>query len=222
MKSRWSLLYAAIATTLLLTACGTSTDQDPESTNGSVGVVENEDKDTVTEENEPEKEVEPEVEVEPEAEAEVDESQDDIMKEANPIKSDEQGYAISVLPDYSLLNEEPGKDSLISANDEAVFMRIETVVKEDSTYDNLAENMISVLEASGDGSTPIEVQDEKSIPKAEGIENVKVLAIKAETASITGIIFERDNMIVRLTIYDSPKEEYFEQFLRMAETIVTK
>jgi len=212
MKSRWSLLYAAIATTLLLTACGTSTDTDidQESTNGSTGVVENVDKDTVPEENEPEQE------------PKVDESQDDIMKNAKLIESDEQSYAISVLPDYSLVSEEPGKDSLISANNEAVFMRIETVVKEDSTYDYLAENMISVLAASGDGSDPIEVLDEKSIPTADGIDNAKVLAIKAETASITGIIFERDNMVVRLTIYDSPKEEYFEQFLRMAETIVTK
>ncbi|AMQ07402.1 hypothetical protein [Sporosarcina psychrophila] len=211
MKSRWSLLYAAIATTLLLTACGTSTDKEPENTNGSADVVENVDKETVTEGKEPDTEVD-----------EVDEVQEDIMKNADLKESDEQSYAISVLPDFSLSSEEPGKDSLISADNEAVFMRIETVAKEDGTYDYLAENMIAVLEASGDGSAPIEVLDEKSIPTAEGIENAKVLAIKAETASITGIIFERDNMVVKLTIYDSPKEEYFEQFLRMAETIVTK
>ena len=220
MKSRWSLLYAAIATTLLLTACGTSTDKDQESTKGSADVVEDVDKGTVTEGKEPEPEVDEGQDVN--EGQDVDEGQEDIMKNAKQIESDEQSYAISVLPDYSLLSEEPGKDSLISANDEAVFMRIETVVKEDGTYDSLAENMTSVLEASGDGSAPIEVLDEKSIPTAEGIENAKVLAIKAETASITGIIFERDNMVVRLTIYDSPKEEYFEQFLRMAETIITK
>lgn len=208
MKSRWSLLYAAIATTLLLTGCGTSPAKDQENTNGSTGGVENVDKGTVTEGKEPD--------------TEVDDSQVDIMKDAKMIESDEQSYAISVLPDYSLTSEEPGKDSLLSANNEAVFMRIETAVKEDNTYDELANNMVAVLEASGDGSAAIEVLDEKSMPTAEGIENVKVLAIKAETASITGIIFERDNMIVRLTIYDSPKEEYFEQFLRMAETIVTK
>ena len=209
MKSRWSLLYAAIATTLLLTACGTSTDKDPESTNGSADVVENVDKGTGTEVKEPD--------------TEVDESQEDIMKDAKLTDSDEQNYAISVLPDFSLTSEEPGKDSLISTKNEAVFMRIETIAKDEGTYDHLAENMIAVLEASaGDGSAPIEVLDEKSIPTADGIENAKVLTIKAETASITGIIFERDNMVVRLTIYDSPKEEYFEQFLRMAETIVTK
>lgn len=208
MKSRWSFIFAAIATTLLLTGCGTSPAKDQESTNGSTGVVENVDKGTVTEGKVPD--------------TDVDDSQGDIMKDAKLIESDEQSYAISVLPDYSLISEEPGKDSLTSANNEAVFMRIETVAKEDSTYDYLAENMVAVLEASGDGSAPIEVLDEKSIPTAEGIENAKVLALKAETVSITGIIFERDNMVVRLTIYDSPEEEYFEQFLRMAETIVTK
>ncbi len=115
------------------------------------------------------------------------------MKDAKLIESDEQSYAISVLPDYSLISEEPGKDSLTSANNEAVFMRIETVAKEDSTYDYLAENMVAVLEeASGDGSAPIEVLDDKLIPAAEGIENAKVLALKAETVSITGIIFERE------------------------------
>lgn len=204
MKSRWSLLYAAIATTLLLTACGTSPNKDQ----GSKDVVEEVDKGTVTEGKDPD--------------TEGTDSQEDIMKNAELTESDEQGYAISVLPDYTLTSEEPGKDSLISAKNEAVFMRIETVAKEDSTYDYLAENMVAVLKASGDGSAPIEVQDEKLIPAAEGIENAKVMTIKAETASITGIVFERDNMVVSLTIYDSPKEEYFEQFLRMGETIVPK
>ncbi len=208
MKSRWSLLYAAIATTLLLTACGTSPNEDKEGTNGSTGATEEVDKETVSEDEEPG--------------TEVAESQENIMKNAELTESDEQDYAISILPDYTLTSEEPGKDSLLSVKNEAVFMRIETVIKEDGTYDYLAENMVAVLEASGDGSAPIEVLDEKSIPVGEGIENAKVLSLKAETASITGIIFERDNMVVRLTIYDSPKEEYFEQYLRMAETIVSK
>jgi hypothetical protein len=208
MKSRWSLLYAAIATTLLLTACGTSPNEDKEGTNGSTGATEEVDKGTVSEGEKPG--------------TEVAESQENIMKNAELTESDEQGYTISVLPDYTLTSEEPGKDSLLSVKNEAVFMRIETVTKEDGTYDYLAKNMIAVLEASGDGSAPIEVLDEKSIPIGEGIENAKVLTLKAETASITGIIFERDNMVVRLTIYDSPKEEYFEQYLRMAETIVSK
>ncbi|KAA0966683.1 hypothetical protein FQ087_10785 [Sporosarcina sp. ANT_H38] len=208
MKSRWNLLYAAIATTLLLTACGTSPDEDTESNNGSTEVVENVEKDTVTGDKE--------------TDTEVDTNQENNLQNAELTESDEQGYAISVLPDYTLTSEEPGKDSLIPVNNESVFMRIETVTKENGTYDHLADNMIAVLEASGDGSAPIEVIDEKSIPIAEGIENAKALTIKAESSSITGIIFERDNMVVRLTIYDTPEEEYFEQFLRMSETIVAR
>ena len=96
MKSRWSLLYAAIATTLLLTACGTSPSCGQGNTNGSTGVAEDVDKGTVTEDKEPG--------------TEVTDSQENIMKNAELTESDEQDYAISVLPDYTLTSEEPGKD----------------------------------------------------------------------------------------------------------------
>jgi hypothetical protein len=214
MKSRWKLIYAAIATTLLLTACGTSPETGNENTNGSTDGVETVDEGTVTENEGTETEVADE--------STSTDSQVDILKDAQLKDSDEQNYAISVLPDYTLTSEEPGKDSLMATGNEAVFMRIETVKKEEGTYDYLADNMIAVLEASSDGNTPTEVTDAKSIPAGEGIENAKVLSVKAETASITGIIFERDDMVVRLTIYDSPKEEHFERFLRMGETIVSK
>ena len=201
MNSRWKLIYAAIATTLLLTACGTSPETGNGSANGSTNGVESVDKGTGTENEGTETEVADE--------STSTDSQVDILKDAQLKESDEQNYAISVLPDYTLTSEEPGKDSLMASGNEAVFMRIETVKKEDGTYDYLADNMIAVLEASSDGNTPTEVTDVKSIPAGEGIENAKVLSIKAETASITGIIFERDDMVVRLTIYDSSKRRAF-------------
>ncbi len=204
MKSKWNLLVAAVATTLLLTACGTSPDEGKDKTdntsNGAADVI---DKDKV----------------------EVDETTandgvENVMKDAKVTESDEQSYAISVLPDYLLTSEEPGKDSLMSTADESVFMRIETMPKEEGTYDYVLENMGSVLEASSDGGTPVEITDDASIPAGEGIENAKVLSVHADTATVTGIIFERGDMIVRLTIYDSTKETHFESFLRMGETIV--
>ena len=80
--------------------------------------------------------------------------------------------------------------------------------------------MAAVLEASSGGVEPTEVTETASMPSGEGIENVKVLSVQAESGPVTGIIFERGEMVVRLTIFDSPKEEYFENFLRMGETIV--
>lgn len=234
MKIKWNLLPIAFATTLLLTACGTNPDSGENTTNGSTDVVEETDKVVEKEGTEEGTEVVVEEESEVVTEDVVEEetevtdettstdSKEDFMKDSIMTESDEQSYTISVLPKYTLTSEEPGKDSLMATEDESVFMRIETMPKEEGTYDYSLENMNAVLEASSDGDTPVEVTDEASIPVGDGIENVKVLSVKAETASITGIIFERGDMIVKLTIYDSPNKDHFENFLHMSETIVAK
>ncbi len=213
MKSKWNLLLASIATALLLSACGTDTanEKPEEDTDSSTGVVEEVENDT-TDENETE-----------DPATDVDEStnnEEDVLKDAVQTKSDAQDYSIAVLPNYTLTSEEPGKDSLLADDNDAVFMRIETVQKEEGTYAYLEENMAAVLEASSGGVEPTEVTETASMPSGEGIENVKVLSVQAESGPVTGVIFERGEMVVRLTIFDSPKEEYFENFLRMGETIV--
>lgn len=225
MKIKWNLLLVAFATTLLLAACGTNPDAGENTTNGSTDVVEETDK--VDENEGTEEVVEEETEVVEEETEVVEEttsndSKEEFLKESKTTESDEQNYTMSVLPEYTLTSEEPGKDSLMATEDESVFMRIETMPKEEGTYDYSLKDIGAVLEASSDGGTPVEVTDKTAIPEGEGIENVKVLSVKAETASITGILFERGDMIVKLTIYDSPNEDHFENFLRMSETIVAK
>lgn len=201
MTGKWNLLFASIATTLLLSACGTDTaTKNPEgSTNGSTGVVEETDQETTNE---------------------AAGSQDDVLHNAVQTTSAEQNYTIDVLPNYKLISEEPGKDSLLIVDNESVFMRIETMAIEDGIYDYLAENMVAVLEAASGGATPTELTDTASAPSGEGVEHAKVLSVQGEAGSITGVIFERDGMIVRLTIFDSPKDEHYTEFLRMGETIV--
>lgn len=215
MKSKWNLLYAAIATALLLTACGTDTsNENPDSnTNGAKPPVEETDKSSVDEQDS----TDTVVSETPEASA----NQSAGMEEATLTDSDAQNYKIAVLPSYTLTSEEPGKDSLFSEEDGSYFMRIETVANEEGTYDYLVENMIAVLEATSEGSTPTEVTDETAIPSGDGIEHVKVLATQTANGPVTGIVFERGTIIVRLTIFDSPKEEHFLNFLHMSETIVT-
>ncbi|MFC5588612.1 hypothetical protein ACFPRA_06925 [Sporosarcina soli] len=210
MKSKWNLLFASAAIALLLSACGTdqsngtpndTTDDTPEVENGSS--VENDGEDVE----------EPETDVQKE-------NEEDVLKDAVPTASDAQNYTISVLPNYTLTSEEPGKDSLLADDNEAVFMRIETAPKEEGTYDYFTENLTAILEASSGGVAPTEVTDTTLIPSGEGIENAKVFSVQAESGPVTGIVFERGNMVVRLTIFDSSKEEHFNQFLKMSETIV--
>ncbi|WP_342509083.1 hypothetical protein [Sporosarcina sp. FSL K6-2383] len=203
MKSKWSFLYAAIATALLLTACGTDTGKDNTdgSTNGTANPVEDIDK-GIDDKQEPTDPV----------------ASNNEMEKATVTDSDEQNYTIAVLPDYTLTSEEPGKDSLFFDADGSQFMRIETIANEPGTYDHLVENMIAILEATNEASTPAKLTDEAAIPTGEGIENATVFA----NGSVTGIVFERGSMIVRLTIFDSPNKEHFLNFLHMGETIVTK
>jgi len=215
MKSKWNLLYAAIATALLLTACGTDTrNENPDSgTNGTKAPVEETDKGAVDGQD-PTDPVESET---PNASA----NQPSDMEEATLTDSDAQNYTIAVLPDYTLTSEEPGKDSLLSDVNGSQFMRIETVANEEGTYDYLVENMIAVLEATNEDSTPTEVTDETAIPTGDGIEHVKVLTTQTANGPVTGVVFERGDIIIRLTIFDSPTEEHFLNFLHMGETIVT-
>ncbi|MBE1553644.1 hypothetical protein [Sporosarcina limicola] len=228
MKSKWSLLYTAIAAALLLSACGTETGKDSpdNSTSGSKVAVAEPEKNGDVEEEEEEEEKEAIVPEKAEV-AEIDKTgaidksiDGQLMNEAKLTKSDEQGYAMSVLPAYKLASEEPGRDSLAAVENESVFMRIETMTNEEGTYDYLVENMVDVLEASSNGRTPVELTEEASTPTGEGIKNVKVLSVQAESSTVTGIVFERGDILVRLTIFDSPKEEHFESFLRMGETII--
>lgn len=201
MKSKWKFLYAAIATALLLSACGTDNgNENPDGkTNGSSNPVEETDRGTGEEQDAP-----------------------DSMKEATLTASDAQDFKIAVLPQYTLTSEEPGKDSLFSNADGSHFMRIETTVKEEGTYDYLVTNMVDMLEATSEDSILTELTDEATIPSGDGIENVKALSTQTEYGPVTGIVFERDDMVVRLTIFDSPKEEHFTNFLHMGETIVNK
>lgn len=212
MKSKWNLLFASAAFALLLSACGTDkTNETPqETTDGSsVGVEEVDNGSSVDTDDE-----------DAEKPATVDQEENDVLKDAVQTDSDAQDYTISVLPNYTLTSEEPGRDSLLVNDNESVFMRIETAPNEEGTYDYFNENVIEILEASSGGVAPTEVTDTALIPTGTGIENAKVYSVQAESGPVTGIVFERDNMIVRLTIFDSPKEEYISDFLHMGETIV--
>ena len=213
MKSKWNLLFASAAIALLLSACGTdqSNGTPNDTTDDTPDVEEVENGSSV--ENDGEDVKEPETDVQKE-------NEEDVLKDAVPTASDAQNYTISVLPNYTLTSEEPGKDSLLADDNETVFMRIETAPKEEGTYDYFSENLTAILEASSGGVAPTEVTDTTLIPSGEGIENAKVFSVQAESGPVTGIVFERDNMVVRLTIFDSSKEEHFNQFLKMSETIV--
>lgn len=241
MKKRWLSIYAIMAMILVLAACsdGNNTDNSNEDNNSTTDPVEIEENDnnddinleedeessdedsttdgTSTEENAEDNKTDET----PKDDEELVEGTDDFLNEAEQVESDEQDYSIYLLPNYTLTSEEPGRDSLFSDEDGTIFMRIETMTAEDGTYDYLHENMLTILAASGNEATePVKLEDEVSLPSGESIENAVAYTVNSETGPVTGMIFEREGMIVRLTIFDSPDAQHFNNFLSMGETII--
>ncbi|PIC64369.1 hypothetical protein CSV79_07010 [Sporosarcina sp. P13] len=208
MNNKWRIVFASFAVSVMLAACGTSdTDvTEPDVTTGTIA------EEPVTS---------PETDGEDDVPVAVEEPETDVMKDAVETQSDEQDYSIMVLPNYLLTSEEPGRDSLYLEEDSSLFMRIETMPKgeESYTFDELYENMQELLVASSDGETPKEVTDKAELPKDEGIINVKGAVVDSAEGYFKGFVIEREDKLVRVTIYAAEDNDHIKEFKQMASTI---
>ena len=212
MKFNWKMVCTGFAAVILLTACGTDnamqqdgTDanepgQVVDGTNGSSTDGTASDAGSGSSSNDA-----------------ADSAAD--MADAVLTKSDAQSYAMEVLPGYTLTSEEPGRDSLYADENPNAFMRIETQPAEDGSYDYLLDNMQEVLKAASNGEEPEELTDIYSDVEDKGIKNAKAFQVDSETGPVTGVVFEKDGMVVRLTLFDNVDEKYKTDFLNMGQTI---
>lgn len=152
-----------------------------------------------------------------------EESDDNATNDPTDLKqvdSDAQDYSISIFPEYTLTSEEPGRDSLYLSEDGSIFMRIETTPFDQETYDFFKDNTVDLLQAvNANGEAPAELTE---LPQGEGIANAIGYTTNTAEAITSGIVFEKNGLLVRLTIFDSAEENYFDQFIQMGETIVSK
>ncbi|ARD49141.1 hypothetical protein SporoP37_13790 [Sporosarcina sp. P37] len=213
MNSKWRIIFTSLAASALLAACGTS-DPDKDQEGNADSAVE--------EPAAPAEDTEDNTSSEGDAEADSNtETNEDALKDAVETQSDEQDYSMMVLPGYKLTSEEPGRDSLYLEENSELFMRIETMPKgeESYTFDELYENTKELLAASSDGESVTDITDETELPQSEGILSVK--GAKAESAEgyFTGYVMEREDKLVRVTIYAAEDNEHAEDFKEMAATI---
>lgn len=210
MNFKWKLACIASVVTIILAACGTDS-----SNNGQA----NEPKQPV-EEKEQQQDAENELTEQPEQDVEQEKQEE--QKTGNDIgvktKSDTQNYTMSLMPDFTLTGEEPGKDVVYANENDMAFMRIEIVENNDGAYDYAVENSAATLEAASNGKTP-EALTSVELPSGDGISDVKALTVETETGPVSGIVFVRGQAVVKLTIFDTPEQIYLEEFVRMGETI---
>lgn len=232
-----SLLLVVI---LILGACGTSSDdgQTTGSNSNEPDVENNEDENGLIEddeENDSEEDTEDEIEDseeneeseesdEPSSEgtSETEEDHNDFQESAQQVDSDAQDFSIQILPEYTLTSEEPGRDSLYLTEDGNIFMRIETAPFAQEDYDYFKENTVTTLETTrADGEEVAEVEQDK-LPQADGVKNAVGYSVKANESELTGIVFEKDGLLVRLTMFDTLDNEHYHNFLQMGQTITNK
>ena len=136
--------------------------------------------------------------------------------------SDEQNYSLYKLEGYTLTGEEPNKDALYFDENSAVFMRVETISKDDASYEIIAQNMTDSMHDVSVGKEPVKITDQSKLPQGEGISKQIGFESEFELGTVSGIVFEQGNMIVRLTIFDQNTVNLTDAFLKMGETIAAK
>ena len=222
-----NLLFAAslLAVSGFMAACGTSdTAEEPTETTGTAPedtaeealeeeVAEDVPAEDATDEESTEGGTESDTKETPDGASET--GSDSIEEEGTLTQSDEQAYELYVLPGYELTSEEPNKDSLYATEDESVFMRIETFTTEELDFASAEEVMQQTLQAVNPDA---EVAEGQQLDNPE-ILNSSVYEVDSTEGKVTGITFEKEEIIVRLTIFDNNELNATEDFKKMGQTI---
>lgn len=197
-----------------------NTENDVEEDNAEEIEADIEEDEETTDQNNTEKNTETEDNEDSTEDNENAEDTGDFQAKAERVDSDAQDFSIQILPAYTLTSEEPGRDSLFLTDDGNIFMRIETTPFDQETYDYFKENTVSLLESTkADGET---VTETTTLPQSEDIKNSIGYTVPTNESVLTGIVFEKDDLLVRLTIFDTLEEEHYNDFIQMGETIMNK
>lgn len=145
----------------------------------------------------------------------------EFSKATTVAESDNQNYKLSLLPDFTLSAEEPGKDVVLYAGDDRVFMRIETVAVTDSNYNDMLQATEGFMRASSSDDT---ITEDANIVKLapSTAKNASAFVNNYGEDKTTALLFETDELFVRLTVFDTQTVDLTEAMLKMGTTIVTK
>ncbi|WP_422123685.1 hypothetical protein DHX103_02430 [Planococcus sp. X10-3] len=140
------------------------------------------------------------------------------LTEGTPTVSDSNSYEIYLLPSFELTAEEPNKDVVFSTENDALFMRVETFSPDEADFAYAQESIQQTIQASNDSA---ELTELPAFEEAEFI-NSSVYEIPTDNGKVTGVAYEKDGLIVKLTIFDLTEAAVTEDFLNMGKTITAK
>ncbi len=159
-------------------------------------------------------------EAKPQQETEINYVQkgEDKSATATESKSVDQGYKVQQLPGFTLSQEEPGKDMLVSNENDEVFMRIETTTASETSYDAVKTSMQDYMNAVGDTAA----LSTEELAAFKDVKNIESYVVDFDTDKVIGVVFEKDGLISKITIHDNDEQDLTAAMLAMAATISKK
>ncbi|KOP79267.1 hypothetical protein AMS59_09575 [Lysinibacillus sp. FJAT-14745] len=142
----------------------------------------------------------------------------DKTEKAKESKSATQDYKMQQLPGFTLSQEEPGKDMLVSNKNADVFMRIEAIDASQSSYADAKTSMQDYMNAVGETSS----LTSEDLAAFKDIKNIEGYVVNFDTEKVIGVVFEKDGLITKLTIHDNNELDLTDAMLKMAATISKK
>lgn len=136
--------------------------------------------------------------------------------------SDNQPFSIYVLDKFGLTAEEPNRDDVYLKENDAVFMRIETLSDDDGDYELVYDIVKETAYAVGIAKPPVEIENADDLPQGDGIERAAGFVVETNLGNVTSYVFMRDNYIVRATIFDRHEYNVTNELKAMLETITLK
>ena len=142
----------------------------------------------------------------------------DKKETATESQSVDQNYKLHQLPGFTLSQEEPGKDIFVSNDDDQVSMGVEIISTTDNSYDNVKSSLVEYMNAVGT-TTPLPAEMLKVFKEAKSAEGY---VVDFESDKVIGVVIEKDDLIVKLTIHDNNTQDLTAAMLAMAATITQK
>lgn len=142
----------------------------------------------------------------------------DKTEKATESASVDQSYKLQQLPGFTLTQEEPGKDMLVSNDDDEVFMRIETIEASQSSFEEVKTTMQDYMNAVGE-TVALTAEE---LAAFKDVQNIEGYVVDFDTEKVIGVVFEKDGLITKLTIHDNDEQDLTDAMLKMAATISKK
>lgn len=142
-----------------------------------------------------------------------------MQQEAQTSTSEQSNYSIQHTADFTLVAEEPGRDSLYLKEDDTLSMGIEVLNKAEISFEGVKTSAMETMAAIAPEGKYDEldltqsIKDQKGLLKSVGYETV----LDADKVQI--IVLENENQLIKLTIYDSAEADLTDAFLQMGLTI---